>query len=386
MKLPETFVETEEFLHAAASEATGGLTDFGDPDYLRGLRVLLQALDSDTAFSPQGREVIAGTLTGALSARLRTFHGLRESPRCRALTIRRPLVIIGLPRTGTTALHKMLSMDPQFQGVEFWLGQAPMPRPPKSSWAQQPTYRQAVEAVRQMAQLMPEIAAFHEVTADGIDECLVLLQQSFTSNSWGSTYRVPSYDAWWRRQDERPAYRYLAQALRLIGSNDPDKSWLLKNPGHIWALDLLLEQFPDACLVQTHRDPAQVIPSVCNILASARRSTQAGTVDPVEIAAREISVWSEAIARVTRVRRIDGVSVHDVMHRDFRDRPLDVVEGIYRTFGFELTPEVRQQMRLWLEQNPEGKHGRHLYSAEEFGLSRESIRERFRDYIERFDL
>lgn len=386
MDLPQRFAAAETFLHEAASAATQGLTDFCAPDYLRGLRALLCALDNDTPFTQQGRALIVGGLIGALSARLRLFDGLKQRPECRRNAIRRPLVIIGVPRTGTTALHKLLSMDEQFQGVEFWLGNAPMPRPPRASWGTHPAYRTAAKGVAQITQLMPEIAAFHEMSADGVDECLVLLQQSFISNHWGSSYRVPSYDSWWRQQDETPAYRYLAGALRLIGANEPDKTWLLKNPGHIWSLDLLLEQFPDACIVQTHRDPAKTIPSLCNILASVRRATQAGTVDLAEIGAREVSVWSEAIDRVTKVRDESDCNVLDVLHRDFHADPISVVLRIYREFDFELSPATEQRMRAWLQQNPDDKHGQHIYSAEQFGMGAGAIRERFGKYIQQFAL
>jgi hypothetical protein len=386
MTLAKAFSEAEAPLHEAATAATDGLTDFGDADYLIGLRVLLQALDSDTQFSEQGRQMIFGSLVGALSARLRMFKGLKERPECLHTLIRRPLVIIGMPRTGTTALHKLLSMDPQFQGIEYWLGNAPMPRPPRSTWASNPQYQAAVSGLEQAAQIMPEMAAFHEVTADGIDECLVVLAQCFVSNNWGSSYRVPSYDAWWRRQDERPAYRYLANGLRLIGANEPEKPWLLKNPGHIWALDLLLEQFPDACIVQTHRDPVKSIPSVCNLLLSMRRAAQAGTVDLRDIGARELSVWSEAVQRADQVRANYKGTVVDVLHREFHADPIGIVKKIYRQFDFELVPGVEQRMRDWLQANPADKHGLHVYSAEQFGLGAGVIREQFGEYIRRYGL
>lgn len=386
MALTEKFIDTELFLHESAISATDGLTDFGDPSYLTGLRVLLQALDSDTRFSDQGRAIIVGSLVGALAARLRAEKGFKDRPDCLHKKIQRPLVIMGIPRTGTTALHKLLSMDSQFQGIEFWLGNAPMPRPPRSTWDTYPGYQAAVASIDQLKELMPELAKFHQTAADGVDECLQILQLSFVSNSWGSSYRVPSYDRWWRQQNERSAYRYLANVMKLIGDNDPQKPWLLKNPGHIWSLDLLLEQFPDACIVQTHRDPARSIPSVCNILLSIRKAVQADNIDLTEIGAREMSVWLEATKRVMRAREISAVPVVDVLHRDFHAQPLAVVEKIYSQFNFVLKPDVELRMRNWLLNNPADKHGQHMYTAEEFGLSADGIRDCFGDYIKKFDL
>ena len=167
---------------------------------------------------------------GTLTARLHTEKGWRERPDCRTIPIRRPLVITGIPRTGTTALHKLLSMDPQFQGLEHWLTETPMVRPAKETWASNPAYQASVAGLEAYFKIMPEMRKAHEMVAGEVEECLEVLRQSFLTNRFGAGIYLPSYDDWFFRQDERESYRRYADVLRLIGADEPEKRWLLKNP------------------------------------------------------------------------------------------------------------------------------------------------------------
>ncbi|MBV8854558.1 MAG: sulfotransferase, partial [Sinobacteraceae bacterium] len=264
------FSELQDELHASATRITG-LADFGVArDYLPGLQQLLRAFDTDCRFSAGGRQFAYGTVLGTLIARLYTQEGWKRQPQYRQIAISRPLVITGVPRTGTTALHKLLSMDTQFQGLEHWLSETPMVRPPRASWPQLPEYRASVAALEAFFKLMPEMRKAHDIVADEVDECLEVLRQSFVTNRFASGIHVPSYDRWFLEQDERGSYRHYADVLRLIGAAEPDKRWLLKNPGHIAQAAALFEIFPDACVVQTHRDPVKALPSLCSTLLMSR--------------------------------------------------------------------------------------------------------------------
>lgn len=386
MAAPERFAGAEDQLHTAATAMTG-LTDFGNPDeYLPGLRRLLAALDNGPRFTPRGREFTFGSLLGTLIARLQTERGWRDHPECLAQPICRPLIITGVPRTGTTALHKLLSMDPQFQGMERWLTATPMPRPPRDTWNSNPHYQATVAGLRAFFEAAPEMKAAHDMVADEVDECLEVLKQNFCSNMFGSSLRVPDYDAWWVEQDEAPSYRRYAKVLRLIGAREPDKPWLLKNPGHIHHLDALLEIFPDACVVQTHRDPVKSLPSLCSVLVMARRISEGEGVDLHEIGRREIDNWNRAVKRAMEVRARSQEHFYDVHHKDFHADPMRVVAQIYERFGLNLSLQAEQRMRDWIRNNPEGKHGSHSYTLEQFGLSAAQIRERFADYIRQYGL
>lgn len=387
MSLPQRFTDAEDALHAAARGATG-LDDFGpEDDYLPGLARLLDALDHDgPRFASGGREFAFGSLVGVLVARLITQRSLRERPDALQRPVTRPLVITGVPRTGTTALHKLLSVDPQFQGLERWLTAFPMPRPPRATWPTNPMYQATVAGIEAFFAGAPQMRAAHDMVADDVDECLEVLKQNFCSNNYGSTFRVPGYDAWWRDQDERASYRRFATVLQLVGADEPGKPWLLKNPGHIWKLDVLLNLFPDACIVQTHRDPVQALPSLCSLLAMARGLSEGKNVLLQEIGQREIENWHAATTRAMAARERSPDQFLDVRHRDFHADPVGVVRRIYERFGYTLSDEVKQRMQERIRANPEGRHGAHVYTLEQFGLDAGVIRERFGAYMQRHGL
>lgn len=388
MDTPSRFSDASQLLHETASEALGGLDDFGlgMDDYREGLDVFLQALD-DSQFTPVGREFIWGNLVGNLISRLMAQKGWNERPETLHAQIQKPLIITGIPRTGTTALHKLLSMDPQFQGIELWLSNAPMPRPPREQWGENPYFQGAAKGLEDFKAMVPQMWILHNMVADEVDECLELLKHSFVSNRWGSTYRAPGYDDWFMKQDERASYRRFANTLRLIGANDRGKTWLLKNPGHIWHIDALLEQFPDACIVQTHREPAKSVPSVCSVIHMTRCATEGDKADPFLLGARELEYWSVGTERVMAARdKLGPGRFLDVFHRDFHAEPMTVVRAVYGRFGFVLTDETERRMLQWISENEQVKQHEHKYTLGQFGLSAGQVRERFSNYIDRFDL
>lgn len=385
MAVPARFTGSETLLHEAASFATG-LEDFGSDDYREGLGVLLSALDTDLRPTALGREFAWGMLIGVMSARLHTQEGWRQRPDCLGQAIRRPLVITGMPRSGTTALHKLLALDPQFQGLEHWLSETPMPRPARASWEGNVHFQRSRENLAQFFSIVPELRAGHEIVVDEVDECLEILKQSFVSNWFVGSLGVPSYDSWFLGQSELPSYRRYADVLRLIGADEPDKPWLLKNPGHIAQLESLLQVFPDACVVQTHRDPVKTLPSLCSVLSMARRVVEGEAVQVQCIGGRESAYWQQALDRACGLREQLGGRIFDVDHRRFHSDPLGVVRSLYDHFGLSLTPEVELRMRTWIAESPTTRHGEHRYSPEHFGLAPDAIRREFAGYANRFGL
>src|SRR5712691_7260189 len=186
MAIPEKFAQAEAALHEAAINETG-LHDFGDDDYLPGLRILLSALDTDLELTRVYRERVFGSIVGVLIGRLYARKGWLEHPECLNTAIRRPPIITGIPRTGTTALHKALSMDPQFQGLQLWMAQTPMVRPPRADWERNPLFRKAVAGLAMVAEVAPLIKTIHDMVADEADECLNAMVQSFVTIQFSST-------------------------------------------------------------------------------------------------------------------------------------------------------------------------------------------------------
>lgn len=377
---PARFEECFEWLHEAAARATG-LSDFGNPDYQTGLRVLLAAMDRDTAFSPTGREMTLTHLVSVLKARLHSEAGWAKNRAFASVAIR-PLVITGIPRSGTSALHKLLAVDPQFQGLQRWLARAPMVRPPYAEWERYPEFLACKEETESFNKESPEFASAHEEAAHVVDECMEVLQQGFVSNMFASRFPTPTYTEWLLRNSERSSYLRYVDVLRLIGLADQDKRWLLKNPGHTWHPDLLFEAFPDARVVQTHRDPAAAIPSLCSVLNMLHGVTVGRENARAErLGAVEVSKWRMAMERTMAFRARHPERFFDVDFREFHADPLRVVGGIYRHFGLELTGPVEARMRQWLRDQPPAQKGGHRYSPETFGLTAQGIRSEFADYV-----
>jgi hypothetical protein len=386
MRPPERFSGSEDYLHEAASRECG-LTDFGaGDDYLPGLGVLLASMDADPRFTPEGRQLAFDAVVITLIARAYAEEGWKQHPQWRDAPIRNPIIIAGMSRTGTTALHKLMGADPQFQGLEHWLSQSPMPRPPRADWPANPAYRRAARWVDDMFAASPESQVAHNVVADEFEECLELQRQNFTCNRWACTWTAPSYDAWWQTQNERRTFARSADILRLIGCHD-SRRWLLKNPSNIEFLDFVFEQFPDACIIQTHRDPLQFMPSICSLVHLLHIGFEGDGAAATRhlIGPRELEKWATIAERGMAQRKGREDRFIDIHHADFHADPMGTIQRIYDRFGLTMSEEAEQRIFARIEANPEG-HGKHRYDMESFGLSQEAILERFAPYIERFGI
>ncbi|TAL02601.1 MAG: sulfotransferase, partial [Rhodospirillaceae bacterium] len=228
------------------------------------------------------------------------------------------------------------------------------------------------------------------MVADEVDECLGIMCHSFVSNLWTCGWSAASYDAWWQTQSELPAYHYLRRNLQMIGSTAPEKRWLLKNPGHIANLDLLFAIFPDALVIQTHRDPAKAIPSLCALLmqAFAIMEEDGGRhrLHAHILGHREVGKWARAVRDAEPIRQARRGQILDVIHGDFHRNPIAALERIYAFLGLELLPDVQAAMAQRIVAAPELSHGTHRYNVADFGLTEEEIREGFGPYVDQFDL
>lgn len=384
---PPRFADANDQLHELVAGQIGD-GFFGPPDYMAGLRTLLLSMDYDPHFSERGRRIAWGELYNGLFGRAHAFRAMQQHPQCTAAHVARPLVITGIPRTGTTALHKLLAVDPQFQGLQGWLIAAPLPRPQRDSWNSNPLFLNAVERIAARHASKPGSRAAHDMAADEVDECLGVLRQGFVSNLWASAWSSATYDLWLQTQSERACYQHLLRVLQLIGVNEPEKRWLLKNPGHIANLDLLFETFPDALVVQTHRDPGKAVPSLCGHLIKNHAVMEVGRQDLRAriMGVRETEKWAHAVRTAVPVRTARAKQILDVIHADFHREPMRTVERIYAFADLVLTDDVRAAMKQRIADDPEGQHGVHRYNVADFGLTEDAIRERFGDYVQRFDL
>ncbi|WP_117208180.1 sulfotransferase family protein [Allorhizocola rhizosphaerae] len=347
-------------LHESAMRLTG-LSDFGDTDYLAGLHVLAKSYVDEAALTPLGEKVQRAFLRSALVARLFT-----EAAAVEDAPITRPVFVTGLPRTGTTALHRLLCADPAHQGLEVWLTDVPQPRPPVSTWASNPVYVALEQAYAQRS----DLAGAHRIAADQVEECWYLLRQSMMSISFECLAHIPSYSDWLAAQDWTPAYRRHRRNLQLIGSNDPGRRWILKNPSHMFALDALLAVYPDALIVQTHRDPVTAIASVCSLNAQASRGWST-VFEGALLGRSQLDLWARGYHRFAADRaKHDPAHFLDVHYDDFIRDPVHVLEQVYDRLGSTPPASV-------LELAQRGTPGSHRYDLADFGLTASEVAARF---------
>lgn len=384
---PQRFATAIDQLHDLVAKEVG-TTDFGPDDYLPGLRVLLQSMDYDPRFHAAGRRYAWGEVVTGLKGRAHAIRSMAQHPGFDAHAITSPVVITGIPRSGTTALHKLMAVDERFQGLQTWLLLAPMPRPPMARWGEYPEFRRTAAALEARYAQAPGHRAAHNVVAEEVDECCFVLRQSFVSNLWCSGWSAATYDAWWQCQSEEAAYRYFHRCTQLIGSNEPHKRWLLKNPGHIRQLDLLFAIFPDARVIQTHRDPARAVPSLCALLMQLHPLFEEGRTEQRAqiMLRREVAKWAHAVRKADEVRRRHPGQVLDVVHGDFHRDPMGTIASIYEFIGMELSDQARLEMARRIADKPELAHGVHRYDIADFGMSVEEVRAGFGDYVQRHGL
>jgi hypothetical protein len=380
-----SFTASEAALHEAAIERAG-FDDFGDPYYLEGLRMVLDSYDNEAKFSEAGREVAYHGLVDILTKRLLSEKLLKAQPAVLENGIRRPIVILGLVRTGSTALHHLMGQDPAIQVIEYWLGNFPQPRPPRNEWETHPDYTKCVTELELMYAANPSLKSIHLMMADGPEECRHFLAQSFTDDYFEVNSSIPTYTKWYEEKNLEPTYRRHRDLLKLVGSTSPERPWILKYPVHMKNLAALLEVYPDACIVWTHRDPSQVLSSYISLVAGFRAFFEKD-IDRDAIGQEQLDVWAAGAEKGIEVRRRhDPSQFYDLHFRDFTTDSVGSVRQIYEHFGLEFSEESERCLARWELDNPKGRHGTHKHSMADVTLSREATLERFQGYMDHFGI
>jgi Ni/Co efflux regulator RcnB len=370
-------IGTSEDLHASATRITG-LADFGADGYRDGLDVLLGSCAREASLTELGTKVFRAFLRGALVARLLSEAGWARYPEHAGVGIERPIFVTGLPRTGTTALHRLLTADPAHQGLELWLTEVPQPRPPRETWQDDPGFCRIQAAYERHHISHPEFLGLHYMAADQVEECWQLLRQSMRSVSYECLAHLPGYSAWLAGQDWTAAYRRHRRNLQLIGLPDRGRRWVLKNPSHLFALDALLRVYPDALVIQTHRDPRTAIASVCSLAAQASAGWSPAFTGEV-IGRGQLELWARGLERFTAERtRHDPAQFFDVDYAEFTADPVHAVEAVYAHFGLALSGTARAAMlALRAHSAPAAVGPAHRYALSDFGLTDGEVDERF---------
>jgi hypothetical protein len=377
-----------ESLIADARKKTG-LADFGDDPWREALGVLAVSLDREANLHAVGRMVQRQRLVDSLAVRLTLVEACKRNPEILGERIDDPLVIVGLARTGTTLLHRLVSSDPGLHSARWWEVRFPAPFPGWDWRGPDPRIAEAHAQVRVILDSMPALAAIHPWDAEGPDEEIMLMEHAFVSHVPESSANVPSYRAWIDRQDQRAQYAFLKKLLQYLQWQKRRRGeragrWVLKAPTHQGNLDRLFETFPGAVVIHTHRDPVETIASVASMYFSLW-GLNTDAPDPIEIGNQVLERYARAAERSMELREtIPKERIVDVSYRDVARDPIGTVRAIYARIGRALTPEAEAAMRAWVAQNPREHRPPHEYSAEKFGLSRERIERACPRYRARF--
>lgn len=368
---------------AAARQQTG-LSDFGDPSVLEGLEKLLESYAREAKFTERGSQMAHDDLVTYMGVRMRIEDWLTRHPELLDRPIEKPLFVFGLPRTGTTLMINLLHSDPARRSFLRWEAYEPTPPAKPEELHAGPRYEAMEEKTKMALEYMPHIAAIHFEHADSPTECQFLMTPSFCAQVYEAQADIPSYRHWFLHEaDYGPAFRFHKRTLQML-QHYAGGCWTLKNPWHPLFLDALTETYPDARLVMTHRDPAEVVGSCCSLIKYVRQ-IYSDDVDLAAIGETFIDTFQVMIDRADAFKAKHGEdAIYDVQYADTVRDPLGTVRAIYERFGDPFTPEVEAAMESYMANNPKGKHGKHSYSLEEFGLSKDSVHERFSDYIERY--
>ncbi|HEY3844869.1 MAG TPA: sulfotransferase [Acidimicrobiales bacterium] len=377
-------LDPEALMHDAV-EATG-LSDFGDGGFRRRLEVLCRALRTEAGLSAVGTTTSYGLLSGLLKNRLLIEDLCRRHPEILDVAIDRPIIICGLPRTGTTHLHNLLSADPGLRSLPYWeslepvLAESERPRPGEVD----PRLARTTMSVDLLNTAMPFFQRMHEMTVDHVHEEIQLLAIDFSTMLFETTALVPSWRDDYLSHDQTPSYGYLKKILQVMTWLRGGRRWVLKSPQHLEQFGPLARTFPDATFVVTHRDPASVTVSLATMVSYTARLSMA-QVDPVAISA----YWSDRVEGMLRSCVQDRHLLPtdrsiDITFDEFMADDVATVERIYELAGLAMTPEIRQAMDSFIVRHPRGRHGTISYDPESLGLDLSERRRALSFYSDRF--
>jgi hypothetical protein len=364
-----------------------GLDDFGEDTWQEGLERLADSLAGEAALNELGFQVAQGELTTYLANRLGIIEYRKQHPEIADVDVRPPIVIVGQGRTGTTILHDLLAQDPANRVPLTWEVDRPCP-PPESATYDTDARIDEVDATTSGVELLiPGFLAMHPMGARLPQECVRMTVSDFRSIMFPTQYRVPSYGRWIVDEaDMAPAYRWHRMYLQHLQARHPAPRWVLKSPAHIWCLADLLNEYPDALLVQTHRDPVRIISSLSSLVALLRRIASDDSTIPV--AASEFASYViEGLDRSVTAREdgtVEPDRVVDVQFREFMSDPFATIRTIYERLGLELEADAEARMRAFLAEHPSDEHGTHTYSFADTELDEGDLRDRSRRYTEFF--
>jgi hypothetical protein len=379
----------------ARARAASSLDDFGEGSFREGLERLVASADTEARLSERGQAAFDMQLVDLLSWRLQIEHWYRLHPEIDEQEIVAPLIGLGLPRTGSTALSCLLAEDPAARSIRAWEARFPCPPPETATELTDPRIERAQQAMQQRNQMFPRMKTMVPSSATSPTECQTFMAYDFKSQLFLPFAQVPSYAEWFIHEaDLVPTYRYVKRVLKLLQWRCPPTRWRLKSPTHTLFIDALVEVFPDARFWMTHRDIAAVIPSVADLYFELTKAFS-DQVDKTFLGRLNVDMWELGLRRLIAFR--DGSSRNgrtgdenhrffDVQFAPFQRDPFPILEQLYRFIGEELSDAAKARMQSWRQNTPRDKHGAHSYDASDFDIDPDRLRQQFRFYSDRFNV
>jgi len=362
-----------------------GLDDYGDPTFRSGLDALWVSATKEADLNEIGMLAVDAQVRGNLANRLRVHEWHRTHPELAATRVEAPLILVGMPRSGTTALSHLLAADPDNRSLLAWEANASIPPPTTATYRDDARFVAAREAPSAVDMINPGFKAIHHDEPDDAMECTLLHAQHFQSLIHSTTFNVPGYDEWLLASDWDGAARYHELVLQVLQSECPGR-WQLKSPQYGLLLDSVFATYPDARMIVTHRDPVRITASTFSLLRSLT-----GTFSDVDHTEYIVGHWPDTLSalldRAMDARdRIGEDAFFDVAYADVVRDPVAVVGTIYERFGIEWNPDKEAYFRRFHAANPQHKYGTHTYSLAEVGVERAPLDARFARYMERYDV
>ncbi|MFN7149790.1 MAG: sulfotransferase family protein [Microthrixaceae bacterium] len=382
-------VGTPDELVQAAIDSTG-LDDFGEPTWREGMELFAESLAATADLNELGVGIARDGVVGDLATRLRLVDWRARHPEVAAQRIERPIIIVGLPRTGTSILHDLMAQDPSMRAPLSWEVERPVPPPRTETYETDPRIAEAQAQFDLVDSLIPGFTAFHELGARLAQEDVRMWTSEFRSMQFSLQFEVPEYNEWLlHTADMAPAYRWHHRFLQHLQSEHMVDRWLLKSPAHLWNFAELAAEYPDAIVIQNHRDPLKVIASISALGASLREMT----TDSFEVQRLAAQYGEDIMFGLDRAlaQRRDGLfpedQVIDVRYQDFRTDLLGTVAAIYDRLGLELTDEAAARQKAFLDAHPgDAANSLRRYKWEQTGLDEGEMRERASAYQEYFGI
>ena len=368
--------------------ANTGLTDFDGDEFRQPLALLIEGLENEANLSTMGRIVARSDLLRTLENRLGMVELFRQHPEIAERAIDRPVFVVGAPRTGTTIFHDLLAMDPGIRVPLSWETSHPLPPPEAATYRTDPRIARTQADLDRVDQLLPEFKKMHPMGAERAQECVAITSHDLASMIYHTQFEVPTYDRWVLGHDMRSALKWHRRFLQVLQWKTPGKRWALKSPQHLWHIQQVHREYPDALFVQTHRDPVRVLVSMSSLVA-VLRGLSSDDVSLPKIAEYYAAALAKGFNNTVAYRQSGALpenQVIDLYFQDFIKDQIGSVRRVYQHFGFDLSDEAAHAMQSFLDDNPADKHGKHFYSFEDTGMDEQKVREMFNDYQSYFDI